>query len=69
MIEKSPDLNSEKGSSERSWEVNMFENHDTHVHRIWTIRVDVDSGDIFFFEDVRCVWMPFSDWKKLQLTK
>lgn len=61
-IEKGPNLEAEPNSTERFWEIEIAENHETHKVTLWRFAINVDNGKIYFISIAECKWIPREEW-------
>lgn len=63
-IEKTPQLDGEKGTIERSWIIAVAESQETRTITSYTIAVDVDSGSLRFYSVLENRWLVREEWLK-----
>ncbi len=63
-VEQSPNLQSAKSSMDRTWQIAIAENHETHIVTIWRIAINVDDGSIKFYYCPDDKWIDRNEWIK-----
>ena len=61
-IEQIPDLKSDIGCIERSWQIAIAENHENHIVTLWRIAIDIDDNSMKYYNCPEDEWIPYEEW-------